>query len=90
MNWKRLDLRNKTLMPRVGELVALRMEPKKGLSRFYNSGRYDIGTFNTDSMNPKSKKLWWHGSRGVDNPTRLRKHYDIWWFPVREFDNYGG
>lgn len=48
------------------------------------------GTNETESMNSKSKKLWWHGTRGVDNPTRLRKHYDIWWIPIREFDCYGG
>lgn len=90
MNWTRLDLRSKTLCPRAGMLVALRMEPTNGAARFFGTARYDIGTFETESMNSKSKKLWWHGTRGVDNPTRLRKHYDIWWIPIREFDCYGG
>ena len=90
MNWIRLDLRSKTLCPRAGMLVALRMEPTNGAARFFGTAHYDIGTFETESMNSKSKKLWWHGTRGVDNPTRLRKHYDIWWIPIREFDCYGG
>ncbi len=89
MNWTRLDLRSKSTMPKTGMLVALRMEPKKCTSHFYSSGRYDIGVFKLESINPKSRKLWWHGTRGVDNPTRLKQHYDIWWIPVREFDSYG-
>lgn len=83
MHWRRLDMRRKDAMPPIGSLAALRMTPTNGRSTFYHEERYDIGRFKTEE---KGRKAWWHGSRGVDNPTRLRKHYDIWWCPVAEFD----
>jgi len=82
--WKRLDLRSKEASPRPGELVALRMMPNNGRATFYSSERYDIGYFKADER--CGKKLWLHGSRGTDDPARLKQHYDIWWCPVAPFD----
>lgn len=87
LKWKRLDLRKKEASPNPGELVALRMSPSNGHAKFYSSERYDIGCFKTDERST-SKKPWWHGCRGTDDPTRLKKHYDIWWCPVAEFDGF--
>lgn len=81
--WKRLDLRGKYTAPQAGALTALLMEPKNGRATFYSATRHDIGYLKADS---NGKKLWWHGSRGVDDPARLKQHYDIWWCPVTEFD----
>lgn len=81
--WKRLDLRGKYTAPQAEAITALRMEPKNGKATLYGSARYDIGYLKADS---NEKKLWWHGSRGVDNPVRLKQHYDIWWCQVAEFD----
>lgn len=83
--WKRLDLRKAESRPRVGQLVALRMEPNNGRATFYKSERYDIGSFREDERS-KSKKLWWYGNHGNSDPSGLKKHYDIWWCPVAEFD----
>ena len=33
-----------------------------------------------------SRKLWWHGTHGTQDPTRMKKHYTIWWCPVAEWD----
>ena len=83
MRWIRLDMRRKDSMPPIGALVALRLAPNNGRATFYREERYDIGRFKTETG---GRKAWWHGSRGVDNPTRLRQHYDIWWCRVNEFD----
>lgn len=85
MSWTILDLRSKVLTPKVGVLVALRLRPKNGSATYYRDERFDIGRFKTDSYNAKSRKLWWHGAHGVENPTRLRKHYEIWWYAIQEF-----
>lgn len=86
MSWKMLDLRSKVLMPKPTELVALRLVPKNEAAKFYREERYDIGRFKPDSYNPKSRKFWWHGTRGTNDPIRLRKHYDIWWCSINEYD----
>lgn len=85
MAWTILDLRSKVLTPKVESLVALKLVPKNGTATYYRNERFDIGRFKTESYNPKSRKLWWHGARGVEDPVRLRKHYDIWWYPIQEF-----
>lgn len=87
MKWRRLDLRRMDSRPREGELVALRLVPNNTRARYFDKEYYDIGRFSTSTMD-QSSKLWWHGRRGVDDPTRLRKHFDIWWCRMPEFDGY--
>lgn len=70
-------------MPALGALVALRMEPNNGRATFYKVERFDIGRFKTEKG---GRKVWWHSTRGTSDPARLRKHYDIWWCSVPEFD----
>lgn len=83
--WKRLDMSREGGHPEQGELTALRMVPSNGRATYYASERYDIGMFWRDERS-SSRKLWWHSTRGVDSIPRLKKHYDIWWCPVAEFD----
>ena len=82
--WKRLDLRSKDTSPRMGDLVALRMTPNNKHATFYRKERYEIGHFKSDER--CGKKVWWHSSSGVNDPARLKQHYDIWWCPVPEYD----
>lgn len=85
--WRRLDLRRAESRPREGELVALRLSPNNMRSRYFDREYYDIGCFSANAA-AKSAKLWWHGRRSIDDPTRLKKHYDIWWCRVPVFDGY--
>ncbi len=85
IHWKRLDLRSKTTMPRPNTLTALYLQPVNTRQAFYSTERYEIGRFKTEDG---KRKLWWHSSRGVNDPVRMRKHYDIWWCPVWEFDGF--
>ena len=82
--WKRLNLARPDERPHPGQLVALRLAPTRSRAAFYSSERYDIGMFKADPNT--GRKLWWHGARGCENPVRLKKHYDIWWCAVHEFD----
>lgn len=83
--WKRLDLRKSEQRPAEGQLVALRMIPNNTRATFYCGDRYDIGFLKPDSRS-NSKKLWWNGTRGCNDPARLKQHFDIWWCSVKEFD----
>lgn len=84
--WRRLDLISRNGKPTPERLVAIRKVPVSGRATFYNSEQYDIGCFKQESRVPGSRKLWWHGTRGPQDPARMKKHYDIWWCPVQEFD----
>lgn len=70
-------------MPPPNSLAVLYLQPVNTRSNFYACDRYETGRFQYDSG---GRKLWWHSSRGVNDPVRMRKHYDIWWCPVPEFD----
>lgn len=83
--WKRLDMSRADGHPEAGQLTAFRMIPSNGRATYYAKERYDIGTFWRDERS-NSRKLWWHGSQGANDIARLKKHYDIWWLPVAEFD----
>lgn len=82
--WRRLDLTSVWDRPAVGQLAALRLVPNNGRASLYAREKYDIGEFHRDPQT--GRKLWWHGTRGCEDPVRLRKHYEIWWCPVHEFD----
>lgn len=71
--------------PAADVLVALYLNPTNGRSTCYRRIEYDIGCFKPDSRD-NSQKLWWHGKRCVQDPTRMKNHYTIWWCPVTEFD----
>lgn len=86
--WMRLDLRSKWDRPDPGQLVALRMTPTGPRATFYREVRYDIGQF--EAAPKTGRKLWWHGTRGCDDPIRLKNHYEIWWCPVPRFDELPG
>lgn len=70
-------------MPPLNTLTALCLRPVNGRSTLYRSEQYDIGHFQAETGR---RKLWWHGTRAASDPVRMRKHYDIWWCPVPEFD----
>jgi len=83
--WIRLDLIAGRGKPEPERLVALLLKPSNGKA-FCKRGRYDIGEFKYD---PKGgRKLWWHGTCGCEDPAGLKKHYEIWWCPVTEFDGF--
>lgn len=82
--WKRLDLSRPINRPQPNQLVALRLTPTGSRATFYRSERYDIGVFKPDPNT--GRKLWWHGTRGCEDLVRLKKHCDIWWCVVPEFD----
>ena len=79
--WRPLDLRRADSRPRDGELVALKLIPAGSRARSFDRTQYDIGFFRPDGMT-KSPKLWWLGAHGVDDPIRMKKHHDIWWYPL--------
>lgn len=82
--WNRLELNRLDGRPDVDQLVVLRMVPSNGSATFYKDVKYDIGKFQTET--DKSRKLWWHGRCGTQDPTRMKKHYVIWWCPMPPFD----
>lgn len=84
--WKPLELNRLDGRPAVDQLVALRMIPNNGSATFYKDAKYDIGKFQTET--DKSRKLWWHGRCGSQDPVRMKKHYNIWWCPLPSFDSY--
>ena len=75
--WKRLNLARRDSRPAPGLLVALRMVPTKEKATFYGREKYDIGRFQVDTA--AGRKLRWHGTRGTEDPVRLKSHYEIWW-----------
>lgn len=79
--WKRLDLSSNFTHPPINEWTALRLVPKSGL---HTDIRHDIGYFQPDPHT--GRKLWWYGSRGCENPIKMKKDYDIWWCLVPPFD----
>lgn len=87
VHWKRLDLRCKNTMPPLNTLAALCLRPVNGRAVFYRSEQYEIGRFQRESDDRRGK-VWWHSSRGVNDPARMRKHYDIWWCPIPNFDGF--
>lgn len=83
--WKRLDLRGKRSMPPINALTVLYLRPTKGRSAFYWSERYEVGRFQVEEG---KRKAWWLGSSGVRDPIKMRKHYDIWWCLLPEYDGF--
>lgn len=81
--WQQLDLINPCGHPQPGQLTALRLIPSNDRSAFYSREQYDIGTFQADPQT--GRKLWWHGAHGTQDPTRMKKHYTIWWCEVPDF-----
>lgn len=79
--WRPLDLRRADSRPRNGELVALKLVPTGSRARFFDKIQYDIGVFRADALS-KSTKPWWYGTHGVDDPSRMKKHHDIWWYTL--------
>ena len=82
--WRKLDLTRTFERPALGQLTALRLVDKR--ERLYTKEAYDIGRFETDPRAPGSRKLWWRDGNGGFDPVRMKKHYEIWWCPVPEFD----
>lgn len=76
--WRNLILSTQKARPLAGQLVALRFIPLND-SAYYDD-RFDIGTFETDERT--GRKLWWHGTRGTEDPCQLQKKYDIAWHPI--------
>ena len=83
--WRKLDMASKTGHPPADMLVALYLDPTNGRSTYYRHIEYDVGCFKPDSRE-NSRKLWWHGTHSTQDPTRMKKHYTIWWCPVPEYD----
>lgn len=85
MEWRRLDLRSNHNRPQPDTLVALRMVPTNCASTYswYRNERHDIGQFHAEDS---QRKLWFRGSRGISDPVKMRKHFDIWWCYVPAFD----
>ena len=83
--WKRLDLRRKESMPKVGALVVLRLDPLK--PKCAGEAEYDVGWFIAPDQG--CRKVWWHGnSRNRESdPVKLNRRYQIYWVEVPEFDN---
>ena len=54
------------------------MMPKEQLDTILRSG----------GGRENSRKLWWHGTHSTQDPTRMKKHYVIWWCPVPEYDGF--
>jgi len=86
MTWYKFDPKEKAHQPPEGMLVALRLDPKDKASVRYGKETYDIGRFQRDARNPASRKQWWHGASRLCDPVEMRKHYDIRWCPVPEYD----
>lgn len=83
MTWKRLDLRRNADKPPTGALVALFLERKESRPHF-RSGHYDIGHFDRDPIDPASRKLWWNGAHGTEDPKKLGERYTIYWTSIDE------
>ena len=83
-NWKPLDLIHPDGHPKPGQLVALRLIPSNEESIFSHA-KYDIGEFRPD-FNGTGRKLWWHGTHGCQDPTHMKKRYNIFWCILPHFD----
>lgn len=82
--WKQLDLSRNFDRPSAGQLVALRMVPNNPNATYYKDDKYDIGRFQTCPST--GRKLWWHGTRGTEDPIKMKKQHVIWWCVVQPFD----
>ena len=80
-SWKKLNLGSTFARPPINTLAALRLDPK---STLYAAVRHDIGCLQPDPR--AGRKLWWHGTRGCEDLSRLKKDYNIWWCLVPPFD----
>lgn len=80
--WTKLDLRRKETAPQVGALVALYLYPTTARGQFHQSQHYEIGRFTAPDG---GRKVWWQNQRTVEDPLRMKKHYEIWWRYVPEF-----
>lgn len=82
--WKLLELNRPEGRPKADQLVAIRLIPNNERPAFYyRDAKYDIGRFDTE--NEKSRKLWWHGTHGLQDPIKMKRHYCIWWCHVTDF-----
>lgn len=80
-NWRRIDLRSRETWPREGTIVVVRMEPKNEREAYYHLDKTDAGSFE-----PHDSKLYWKGSSVHRYATELKKHYNLWWCYMPEFD----
>ena len=80
-NWKPLDLIHPDGHPNHNQLVALRLVPV-GTD---HGEQHDIGKLKPDP-NSTSRKLWWHGTHGCQDPIRMKKRYNIFWCVLPHFD----
>jgi len=83
--WQKLDLGNSAGHPPADMPVALRLASASGASECNRRIEYDIGRFKFDSRE-NSRKLWWHGTHGTQDPVRMKMRCAIWWCPVPEYD----
>ena len=83
--WVRLNMKIKAGSPPLDTLVALRLVPL-GIDGMFDSGYYEAGYFSRDERNPKSRKIWWFSRGSSHDPVRMKKHYDIWWCVIPQFD----
>lgn len=81
-HWKRLDLSATFTHPPINRWTVLRIMPKTGLQ---TDVRHDIGYFQPDPRST-SRKLWWYGSQGCEDPAKLKQGNDIWWCLMPPFD----
>jgi hypothetical protein len=79
--WQRLNLGSTFTHPPVDVWAVLRLVPKTGL---HTDIRYDIGYLQPDSRT--GRKLWWHGTRGCEDPAKMKRDHDIWWCLVPPFN----
>lgn len=74
--WQQLDMTTAAGHPPAGALAVLYIEPAKP----GDTPQYDIGQLLLDDRNKSSRKLWWHGTHGIQDPVKMRKHNPtIWW-----------
>lgn len=84
--WRELDLSRCWGHPAEGQLTALLLKPTNDRATFYAKEKYDIGRFSCDAQT--GRKLWWHGTHGCEDPVRLKKHYEIWWYPIDGINDF--
>ena len=65
--------------------VIISVEPRTSVWR-YKIDNHEAGYFGKNERNPKSRKIWWFSRGSSYDPARMKKHYDIWWCVVPEFD----
>lgn len=78
--WQQLDMTTTTGHPPAGALTVLCLIPNTP-----GNAQYDIGRLLPDERSNSSRKLWWHGTHGIQDPTKMRKHNTIWWNITRAY-----